>query len=69
MLIYVNCCYFNRVIDVGTLSLSFMPYASIQVDSCIRYYIIVISVYDRCLDRDCDRDRLRLCLRNLNKHC
>ena len=46
-----------------------MPYASTQVDSCIRYYIIVISVYDRCLDRDCDRDRLRLCLRDLNKHC
>ena len=41
-----------------------MPYAPIQVDSCIPYNIIVIPVYDR--DRLCDR--IRLCLRDLNKH-
>ena len=41
----------------------FMPFAPIQVDSCIRY-IIEISVYNR--DRLCDR--LRLCLCDLNKH-
>ena len=37
-----------------------MPFAPIQLDSCIRYNIIVILVYDRDRDRDRDRD--------LNKH-
>ena len=37
-----------------------MPFAPIQLDSCIRYNIIAISVYDRDRDRDRDRD--------LNKH-
>ena len=41
-----------------------MPFAPIQVDSCIRYNIIVISVHDRDCDRDRDRDRDR----DLNKH-
>ena len=41
-----------------------MPFAPIQVDSCILYNIIVISVYDRDRDRDRDHDRDR----DLNKH-
>ena len=36
-----------------------MPFAPIQVDSCILYNIIVISVYDRDRDRDRDRNKHR----------
>ena len=34
-----------------------MPFAPIQLDSCIRYNIIVISVYDRDRDRDLNKQR------------